>query len=79
MFINNGYYICKREASRLPIPYIEANTLYLPFNVNNNNNGYEFDEYRINLPMDNLPNETLCEIAKIVPELISLTTQNNTL
>lgn len=51
MNIENGFYISKCASNKMPFSRKDGNTFYLPFNIRGKEGGYEFDEYRFNLPI----------------------------
>lgn len=69
MLIRDGYYISQRTSKEFPISKIDSDTLYLPINIAEIEEGYEFEEYRINLPIkENIDSEILKKIIEEVPD-----------
>lgn len=70
MLIKDDYYVSKRVSKEFPVLKINGDTLYLPFNVIEKEEGYEFEEHRINLPIKgNIDAEILKEIVESVPDI----------
>lgn len=73
MHIENGYYISERTSNEKPYAYIDSGTLYLPFNVENNNageGGYKFREYRVTVPITNdIDANALKQIITAIPDV----------
>lgn len=74
MHIENGYYISERTSNEKPYAYIDTNTLYLPFNIMENDadeGGYKFEEYRVMLPVTkNIDPDVLKEMIKAIPDVM---------
>lgn len=74
MVIENGYYISERTSNEKPYAYIDTNTLYLPFNIMENDadeGGYKFEEYRVMLPVTkNIDPDVLKEMIKAIPDVM---------
>lgn len=62
MNIEKGYYIAKCASNKMPFSRKDANTFYLPFNIREKDGGYEFDEYRFNLPVNYDISMTIIEL-----------------
>ncbi|MFR5739607.1 MAG: hypothetical protein ACLUEC_10555 [Coprococcus sp.] len=70
MLIKDGYYVSERISKEFPVSKIDGNTLYMPFNVTETEEGYEFEEYRINLPIkSDIDTEILKKIVESVPDM----------
>lgn len=65
MTIKNGYYVADCTSEVLPVSHANGNTFYLPINVvKNDENIYEFEEYRFNIPINySFPKEILVYMA----------------
>lgn len=69
MRIENGYYVAECTSEQLPVSRKNANTFYLPVNIQHNGEVYEYEEYRFNLPVDyNFPAEILEYMANELDE-----------
>lgn len=70
MTIENGYYISERTSEKTPTSYKDANTFYLPVNIEELDDGtYKFTEYRFNIPIDyKLPSEIVEGLAHELDE-----------
>lgn len=69
MLIKGNYYTSKRISKEFPISKIDGNTLYLPFNIAETELGYEFEEHRVNLPIEeNMDPEILRKIVGAIPD-----------
>lgn len=51
MTIQNGYYVAERTSNSVPVSKKDADTFYLPINIVKTDSGYEYEEYRFNLPV----------------------------
>lgn len=73
MDIDGGYYISERTSNEKPYAHIDSGTLYLPFDVSENDaeeGGYKFKEYRIMIPItENIDADVLKEIITAVPDV----------
>ena len=73
MVIDGGYYISERTSNEKPYVHIDSGTLYLPFDVSENDaeeGGYKFKEYRIMIPItENIDADVLKEIITAVPDV----------
>lgn len=52
MTISKGYYVADCTSPGMPVSRKDANTFYLPINVEQVGDHYEYEEYRFNLPID---------------------------
>lgn len=73
MRIDDGYYISERTSNERPYARIDSNTLYLPFNVEDNDadeGGYKFQEYRVNIPITkDIEADVLKDIITLIPDV----------
>ena len=73
MVIDGGYYISERTSNEKPYAHIDFGTLYLPFDVGENEaeeGGYAFSEYRITVPItDDIPADVLKQVIAQVPDV----------
>lgn len=71
MLIIDGYYISDRKSNEMPKTHINEGTLYVPFDVTENEDGeYVFKEHRINLPVPpNVPQEVLAVVINAMAQL----------
>ena len=72
MHIENGYYISERTSNEKPYAYIDSGTLYLPFDIENNEEegGYKFKEYRATIPItDEIDADVLKQIVTAIPDV----------
>lgn len=51
MTIENGYYVAECTSNSVPVSRRDADTFYLPINIAKTESGYEYEEYRFNLPV----------------------------
>lgn len=51
MTIENGYYVAECTSNSIPVSRKDADTFYLPINITKTESGYEYEEYRFNLPV----------------------------
>lgn len=74
MYIENGYYISDRTSPSKPTIHIDTETLYLPFDVEDNDadeGGYKFKEYRVQIPITkDIPNDILKQIISQFPDVM---------
>lgn len=83
MVIENGYYISERTSPTLPLTHIDLDTLYLPYDIEENDadeGGWKFKEYRITVPIVNVKEidmNVLKGIVENVPDV--MTAINDTL
>lgn len=70
MTIENGYYVADCTSKKVPVSKKDANTFYLPVNIQKNEDGmYEYEEYRFNMPIDyKFPSEILEYMAESLDE-----------
>lgn len=83
MVIENGYYISERTSPTLPLTHIDLDTLYLPYDIEENDadeGGWKFKEYRITVPIVNVK-EIDMNVLKGIVENVSdvMTAINDTL
>lgn len=52
MKIENGYYVADCTSEQMPVSRKDAETFYLPVNIQKADGYYEYEEYRLNLPVD---------------------------
>ena len=74
MVIENGYYISDRTSIEKPYAYIDSGTLYLPFDIESNDEegGYKFKEYRVTIPItDEIDADVLKQIIAQIPDVVS--------
>lgn len=75
MYIENGYYISDRTSPDKPTTHIDTGTLYLPFDVEDNDadeGGYKFKEYRVQIPITkDIQNDILKQIISRVPDVMN--------
>ena len=74
MVIENGYYISDRTSIEKPYAYIDSGTLYLPFDIESNEEegGYKFKEYRVTIPItDEIDADVLKQIIAQIPDVVS--------
>ena len=72
MVIDGGYYISERTSNEKPYAYIDSGTLYLPFDIGNNEEegGYKFKEYRVTIPItDEIDEDVLKQIITVIPDV----------
>ena len=73
MVIENGYYISERTSPTLPLTHIDLDTLYLPYDIEENDadeGGWKFKEYRITVPITkDIDADVLKEIVANVPDV----------
>lgn len=72
MVIENGYYISDRTSIEKPYAYIDSGTLYLPFDIESNEEegGYKFKEYRVTIPItDEIDADVLKQIITAIPDV----------
>lgn len=81
MVIENGYYVSERTSPTLPVTHIDLGTLYLPYDIEENDaeeGGYKFKEYRVMVPITrDIDADVLKEIIANVPDVLE--TINDTL
>lgn len=81
MVIENGYYVSERTSPTLPLTHIDLDTLYLPYDIEENDadeGGWKFKEYRITVPIvKEIDINVLKEIIENVPDV--MTAINDTL
>lgn len=74
MVIDGGYYISDRTSMEKPYAHIDSGTLYLPFDVENNNaeeGGYKFKEYRVMIPItEHIDPSVLKQIVAEIPDVM---------
>lgn len=79
--IENGYYVSERTSPTLPVTHIDLGTLYLPYDIEENDaeeGGYKFKEYRVMVPITrDIDADVLKEIIANVPDVLE--TINDTL
>lgn len=66
MLITNGFYVSDRTSSEEPSMHIEAGTLYIPYDVTNEDGAYAFKEFRVSVPITNIQHEDLIRIANAI-------------
>lgn len=76
MVIDGGYYISERTSNEKPYAHIDSGTLYLPFDVGENEaeeGGYAFSEYRITVPIkEDIDVDVLKEIVTAIPDVLGI-------
>ena len=76
MVIDGGYYISERTSNEKPYAHIDSGTLYLPFDVGENEaeeGGYAFKEYRITIPIkEDINADVLKEIITEIPDVLGI-------
>ena len=76
MVIDGGYYISERTSNEKPYAHIDSGTLYLPFDVGENEaeeGGYAFSEYRITVPIkEDIDADVLKEIVTAIPDVLGI-------
>lgn len=74
MVIDGGYYISERTSNEKPYAHIDSGTLYLPFDVGDNEaeeGGYKFYEYRVTIPItDDINADILKQIVSQIPDVM---------
>lgn len=69
MTINKGYYVADCTSEQMPMSRKDAGTFYLPVNIRETDEGYEYEEYRFNLPITyDFPAEILEYMAESLDE-----------
>lgn len=64
MKIESGYYVADCTSGQMPVFRRDAETFFLPVNIRKNEDVYEYEEYRFNLPMNyKFPEELLEHMA----------------
>ena len=75
MTIKDGYYISERTSAEKPLAHIDTGTLYLPFDIQENEaeeGGYKFKEYRVTIPItDEIDADVLKQIIAQIPDVMS--------
>ena len=70
MNIENGYYVSERTSMERPYPHLDAGTLYLPFEVEESEEGYSFREYRVHVPItEDIEADVLKAIIASIPDV----------
>lgn len=73
MTIKDGYYISERTSAEKPLAHIDTGTLYLPFDIRENEGeegGYKFKEYRVTIPItDEIDADVLKQIITAIPDV----------
>ena len=76
MVIDGGYYISERTSNEKPYAHIDSGTLYLPFDVGENEaeeGGYAFKECRITIPIkEDVDADVLKEIITEIPDVLGI-------
>lgn len=74
MDIDGGYYISERTSNEKPYTHIDSGTLYLPFDVSENDaeeGGYKFHEYRVTIPItDDINADVLKQIVSQISDVM---------
>ena len=69
MKIENGYYVADCTSEQMPVSRKDAETFYLPVNIQKTEDYYEYEEYRFNLPVNyKFPEELLEHMAYALDE-----------
>ena len=69
MTINGGYYVADCARAQMPVAHKDADTFYLPINIQGSDGQYSYEEYRFNLPVNYpIPPELLEYLANTLDE-----------
>ena len=69
MTIHGGYYVADCTSAQMPVAHKDADTFYLPINIQGSDGRYSYEEYRFNLPVTYpIPVELLEYLANTLDE-----------